>query len=293
MSKALDLVTTTMTARLVELYKEEHPENMYDQVMHIDTTGGYAASLMRMGVGVRGDSRKLAPNGDVEMMDMNLNSQVIISEAGGLGCSWSWDEIGMAEETKIPLSTVLLEEVYAQCYRGINQGMLMGNLDIGGTRTGLYNNADVDKSSQGIDFESLIAADNLNGVVKIFKDAILKIQKGTLQNVDTIIFPSLASFGGLMTKKDNSVLELIKQAFPMINIVEDLKLLTAGTNGKPRIVVKSDNKKVVEGLLPLAPFFRPPAETSTKITSAAVYKSAGCAVYQPKGIVYIDTVDIL
>lgn len=70
MSTGLNKVTTLMNHRLTELYIKQYPEILFDTVLPVCTDRGYAPTLTRYGVNATGDSTILAPNGDLNLINL-------------------------------------------------------------------------------------------------------------------------------------------------------------------------------------------------------------------------------
>ncbi|MDP0563003.1 MAG: DUF2184 domain-containing protein [Candidatus Endonucleobacter sp. (ex Gigantidas childressi)] len=268
MSAGLDLAERLLKNKESEIYNKEYPVIMYDKILDIDTE-------------VRGEA---------SVIDVTLNRQVANLDCG-LVVQFTNAEIQPAYEA---LQARALEGAYEECQHSINNQMLFGTKDIGGDKTGLYNDSRVDKSLTGIDLDAL-SATGAQAIATVFDkaDKLIRVNSKGLYRMEQIVVPDIARLattlvGNLVGNQVLSLYKFLEKSFKDITILEDPKLLTAGASGKDRIVVMSRKKKAVEGVLPSPPVFGQPVVNVRGIAIPIDYKCVGTVIWDSSGMVYMD-----
>lgn len=288
---ALGFVTHQRSHIEAEVLKKEYPSVSYSQFIPVDTSANdYAASVTFFSSDTVGSAKFI--NGkadDIPLVNLTESKFEQTVHMGGIGYSFSLEEIGAAQQLGRNLSSDGAEAAAETAERLIDEMALEGNTQLG--TEGLFNTTGITSVASAGTFAAL-TPDQVLGEVNDLIAAIMSATKG-IDMPDTLILP-IAVFSDIASRRvtDTSmtVLEYLRRSNAYTAQTGRPMDIRASHRLTTKAVMYRRDPKVVKLHMPMPLTFIPPQSAGLSVTVHGMFRVAPPSIRRPGAFRYLTGV---
>lgn len=258
----------------------------------IDYSAGPGAKAVDyLAVQGSGIGRRISPSAtDVPLVEVAYEKHTIGVAPGGLGYSYTQEDLRTAAILKQALPSNQQEDVVEGYYKHMNNVALTG--EAASNFTGLYNNASVTAATRlsGAAWGSATADVIVGDIIDAYAAFIAAAKDN--ERPSKIVFP-LTSFQLLYkprsTNSDTTIKKFIEETL-QVTCLSDTQLETLGGSASKRVVFVAPRKSNMVLHIPMSVEFLAPQLTGYRIIVPSFYKYGGFEIRRIVTVRYMDGV---
>jgi hypothetical protein len=293
--EALNFAVSQLAYQEQKTYERPYAPMKFQQLVGavIKYDAGEAAETVEYEVTDQVGQGRRASNiaNDMPFADVASARYQMVVQPGWLGYFYTTQELRVAAYQKKPLPTRKQESAIKGFNRHMNKVALQGEPI--SNFTGLFNNASVTAANRpsGAVWDSA-SADTILADFRAGMTAVTLATKGLDEYLPKIVALPIASYQLLLqprsTPSDTTILGLIKETYPGLQVYQVDELLTLGAGGTKRMVFFNpvDDNMVLHIPMPIR--FLAPQWDITKITIPGEYRYGGLNVRFVPSMYYMD-----
>lgn len=286
---ALGFVTSQRSHIETEVMKREYPEIMYSRLVPVDTAASpFAASVTFFSQDSAGQAKFINGKGDdVPLVNLMRNKFEQGINMGGIGYSFSLEEVGAAQEMGMNLSNDGAEAAREAYEQHVDEVAHLGAAELG--VEGFLNMTGISTAAASGTF----AGSTPQQILAIINDTITGIFETTkgVDLPDTVLLP-LQQFGYISTtqlspESDTTILEFILRA-NVYTTRTGQRLNIVGTHRlTSKMVVYRRDPKVLKMHMPMPLRFIAPQAVGLEILTLGMYRFAPVNIRRPGAMRYV------